>query len=146
MSPRDHASPPLLRPWELDAHVSLSDPAEIQVLPVDLGPVNDSEQPEALPHWAFLAEDERVRGLRFVRPPDRRRFVICRGALRVILGRPLETPPALVRFRPGPGGKPELAPEGGPDPAPRLRFTFWNSHNLALLAVSLGPEPRAAAE
>ena len=58
----------------------------------------------------------------------------------MILGRLLEIPPALVRFRPGPGGKPELAPDGGPDPAPRLRFNVTHSDDLALIAVSLGRE------
>ena len=65
----------------------------------------------ALPEWGCLSEDERTRGLRFVRPRDRRRFIICRGSLRMILGRLLAIPPERVAFRPGPGGKPELAPD-----------------------------------
>jgi 4'-phosphopantetheinyl transferase len=110
------------------------------VLPIDLGPIGESDRLEALPHWSHLSEEERARGRRFVRPRDGRRFVICRGTLRLVLGSLLEIPPARVSFRSGPGGKPELAPDGDPEAGPRLRFNVTHSDDLALIAVCIGRE------
>ena len=114
---------------------------EIRVLRVDLGPrASPDDDLAALPEWHCLSEDERIRGLRFVRPRDRRRFVICRGSLRMILGRLLTITPDRVVFRSGPGGKPELASTGdhaGPRPP---RFNVTHSDDLALIAMSLDRE------
>jgi 4'-phosphopantetheinyl transferase len=136
-----HSSPvPVFRDHDCETGFPPLVPAEVRVIPVDLGPIGETDLPDCLPLWAHLSEEERVRGLRFVRPRDRRRFVICRGTLRVILGRLLEIPPARVRFRPGPGGKPELAPGGEAEGLPVLRFNVTHSDELALIAVSLGRE------
>lgn len=140
MSTSASAPPPLFHDWQPQADVVPPAPDEIRVLRVDLGPLGDSDEPETLPHWAYLSEDERARGLRFVRPRDRRKFVLCRGALRAILGGILEVSPDLVRFRAGPGGKPELAPDGELTAPPRLRFNVTHSGDLALIAVSADRE------
>jgi 4'-phosphopantetheinyl transferase len=82
-----------------------------------------------------LAEDERVRAARFHFEKDRCRFVAARGALRAILGRYLRVPPARLRFRYGPHGKPALAAEFA---GSGLEFNVSHSHSLALLAVARG--------
>ena len=103
-------------------------PHEVRVLRVDLGPrASQDDDVSSLPEWHCLSEDERTRGLRFVRPRDRRRFIICRGSLRTILGRLLTVPPDRVLFHAGPGGKPELGQTGdhaSPRLAPVQRHAF----------------------
>jgi 4'-phosphopantetheinyl transferase len=140
MSPSIPPSRPMFCDFGPGADLTTPDHYEIRVLRVDLGPMGDTDRPDELPHWAHLSEEERVRGLRFVRPRDGRRFVICRGSLRLILGQLLEIPPGLVSFRSGPGGKPEFAASGGPEDPLRLRFNVTHSDDLALIALSGGRE------
>jgi 4'-phosphopantetheinyl transferase len=133
--------PPVLSDWQPDGDWSPMDLHEIRVLRVDLSSRGspDDDLP-ALPEWHCLSEDERARGLRFVRPRDRRRFVICRGSLRMILGRLLTMNPDRVMFQSGPGGKPELA-SGEDHVVPRPpRFNVTHSDDLALIAISLDRE------
>jgi 4'-phosphopantetheinyl transferase len=130
----------LLCDWHLDDDIPPLATLETRVLRVPLVAEGEDDHLEVLPVWRFLSDDERVRGLRFVRARDRRRFVICRGSLRIILGRLLNTSFEDLVFRSGPGGKPEL---GSPiDSAGRstLRFNVTHSHDMALVAVSLGRE------
>src|SRR5271166_5920224 len=109
MSFSDPHDPPVLSDWQPDGVWRPLDPHEIRVLRVELGPrASQDDDLAALPEWHCLSEDERTRGLRFVRPRDRRRFVICRGSLRMILGRLLTISPDRVMFCAGPGGKPDL--------------------------------------
>lgn len=82
-----------------------------------------------------LSDDERARAERFVAPDDRRRFVAARAALRELLGRYLERPPASVAFAYGPAGKPEL---DGDSNGPDLRFNVAHSGEVALYAVTIG--------
>jgi medium-chain acyl-[acyl-carrier-protein] hydrolase len=80
-------------------------------------------------------EEERERRLRF--PRDRERFVVCRGLLRVLLGRYLSRQPGRLHFAYGAHGKPVLADGaavGG------LRFNVAHSEGLALVAVARGRE------
>jgi 4'-phosphopantetheinyl transferase len=86
------------------------------------------------PEWAWLTQEERARAERLVRPRDGRRFVVCRGALRAIVGGLLGLAPDEVRFRAGPGGKPVLSPDGGGG-RPPLHFNVTHSGELALVAV-----------
>ena len=141
MSSLDPHDPPVLSDWQPDGVWRPLDPHEIRVLRVDLGPrAGQDDDLAALSEWNCLNEDERTRGLRFVRPRDRRRFIICRGSLRMILGRLLTISPDRVEFRSGPGGKPELASPGvRPDLEPP-RFNVTHSDDLALIAVSLNRE------
>lgn len=57
----------------------------------------------------ILAPDEIARASRFYFEDDRRRFVKCRLALRILLGGYLEIQPAEIRFQYEKNGKPEIA-------------------------------------
>jgi 4'-phosphopantetheinyl transferase len=127
--------------WPPDGDLARPGGDEVRLLRVDLGPRDGrDDEPRSFPEWALLAEDERARALRFVRPRDRRRFAICRGALRMILGRLLDRPAEGLVFRAGRGGKPDLAPSGDPGGRSSLRFNVTHSDDLALVAVCLGRE------
>lgn len=78
------------------------------------------------------AERERAAGFRFER--DRRRFTLCRGLLRTLLGNYLSIEPRDVEFRLGLHDKPELD-----SPAtPRLEFNLSHSDEAALFAFAAG--------
>ena len=83
----------------------------------------------------ILARDEVARACRFHFEDDRRRYIKCRGALRILLGCYLETPPADIRFQYENNGKPEIAL---PHDFRGLRFSVSNSGGLALIAVGSG--------
>jgi 4'-phosphopantetheinyl transferase len=84
-----------------------------------------------------LSPDERARADRFVIERVRRRFVACRGALRMILGRYTGQAPERLRFLYGDYGKPVLAPSAG---IADLHFNVSHSEELALVAVARGRE------
>jgi 4'-phosphopantetheinyl transferase len=111
------------------------------VLIVELGPRDHGDEDlDAFPELQLLSAEERERAARFVRPRDRRRFLVCRGALRQILGQVMGESSERVEFHAGPGGKPELAQGRRPaSPAP-IRFNVSHSADLALIAVSGGQE------
>ena len=114
---------------------------EVRVLRVDLAARESNDDDSSLlPEWGVLDEAERARAVRFVRPRDRRRFIICRGALRLVLGQLVGGPPAAITFRFGRGGKPELAGPRPPGNVPLLHFNVSHSDDLALIAVSLDGE------
>lgn len=109
---------------------------EVLVFRVDLDAGPEGDDFRRLAAWRDLAADERARAERLVRARDGRRFVLCRAALRAILGGLLQVEPAAVAFEAGPGGKPMLArPDGRP-----CRFNVTHSGDLALIAVSWGRE------
>ncbi|MEK7277570.1 MAG: 4'-phosphopantetheinyl transferase superfamily protein [Chloroflexota bacterium] len=83
---------------------------------------------------SILSADERARSDRFHFRRDRERFIVCRGALRIILGRSLGIEPEAVRFQYGPNGKPGLAHDTS------LRFNVSHSREAALIAVARGTE------
>jgi 4'-phosphopantetheinyl transferase len=85
----------------------------------------------------LLSADEEARAGRFHFPKDRERFVACRGALRLLLGRYLSLTPEQLRFQYGASGKPALAGEGG---RTGLRFNVAHSEGWALIAVTRGRE------
>jgi 4'-phosphopantetheinyl transferase len=87
-------------------------------------------EPSALDE-ALLDDDERARSMRFVRPPDRRRFVLAHAALRLFLARCLDIHPAAVRYENGVHGKPRLAPG-----LPSLEFNLSHSGGLGVVAVA----------
>ncbi len=82
---------------------------------------------------AGLSDDEKRRAEAFLFDQDRRRFIACRSAVRMILGRYLGSRPSDVRFRYGPYGKPRLDRNG---PGAPLHFNVSHSEHLALVAVS----------
>jgi 4'-phosphopantetheinyl transferase len=80
----------------------------------------------------WLSEDELSRAATFVFEQHRRRFVVCRGALRAILAGYLRVPPKDVTFRYGRQGKPYL---DGARHGTGLSFNTSHSDDLALIAV-----------
>lgn len=85
----------------------------------------------------LLAEDEHVRAREFIFQKDHDRYVAVRGWLRRLCGAYLQEDPAALRFRYGAAGKPALAANIGDID---LRFNVSHTHDLALLAFSLGRE------
>jgi 4'-phosphopantetheinyl transferase len=132
---------PSLSDWRHDVVLPAVHATEIRILAVDLRARDHADTDlSAYREWAILCGEERARAARFIRPRDGRRFLLCRGALRIILAQLLATAPEHVVFRGGLGGKPELDP-GGPGAADRsLRFNVSHSDELALIAVSRGRE------
>jgi 4'-phosphopantetheinyl transferase len=102
---------------------------EVRVVRFSCGAAVDDR--EAL--LALLDKDERGRAAQFSRERDRNVFVEGHAMTRMVLGRCLGEPPAALRFRYGPYGKPELA-EGRQD----LRFNLTQSSDRGMLAISLG--------
>lgn len=80
--------------------------------------------------WPVLSPDEQARAQRFRFEPDRNRYVLSHGALRLLLGRYLNLKPTEIVFRRGDHGKPAL------DHDSDLRFNLSTSHQMALLAVT----------
>jgi 4'-phosphopantetheinyl transferase len=83
-----------------------------------------------------LSADERARADRFLFYRDRRRFIVGRGALRILLGSYAEFEPSFLQLGQGEYGKPLLKnpPPGG------LRFNISHSGGLGLFAFVKGRE------
>jgi 4'-phosphopantetheinyl transferase len=79
-----------------------------------------------------LAPDERMRAGGFRCESDRRRFIVCRGCLRLFCAAYLGKNPSDIRFCRGRWGKPEL-----PETVSRVRFNVSHSGEVALLAFAL---------
>ncbi|MBZ5526353.1 MAG: 4'-phosphopantetheinyl transferase superfamily protein [Acidobacteriia bacterium] len=126
-----------LVPWSLPpSSLSLS-PGDLHVwrFPLDLPP--SSFQILA----SSLLPGEIARARRFVFASDHDHFIAARGALRLLLGSYLRTPPAEVSLLKGPHGKPFLPPPSARGAeAPDLRFNLSHSHGLALCAFALRSE------
>jgi len=90
---------------------------------------------EQLVHLLSWDERQRARRLRFER--DWKRFIVCRGVLREILGTYLGKSPETIGFNYGPQGKPYLkVPEG--QTAGLVHFNVSHSSGLAIYALGLG--------
>jgi 4'-phosphopantetheinyl transferase len=90
----------------------------------------DSATASSVPRdWLDDTERTRAAGFRFER--DRRRFVDRRAFLRRVLAGYLGVEPNAIRYRRGPGGRPELDPRRG------ISFTTSHADGLAVVAVSL---------
>lgn len=68
-------------------------------------------------------------------PALRRQYAVTRGALRLLLGRYLDMPPALCRYTTGRYGKPALI-----EPRLGLHFNVAHSGGQALIAITRGTE------
>jgi len=77
-----------------------------------------------------LSADERERAARFHFAVDRRRWQVCRGLLRSLLGNYMEATPEELVFRYGPRGKPYLVPVA----AAKMEFSVAHAANQALFA------------
>lgn len=132
-------SPPTLRTYQPGVEPSRPEEGETRVYRVALDARETGDAFAEAPEWAWLTAEERARARRLVRPRDGRRFVLCRGALRVIVGGLLGREPGAVEFRAGPGGKPTLPP-GETRGQPPWHFNVSHSSDLALIAVSRSRE------
>jgi 4'-phosphopantetheinyl transferase len=83
--------------------------------------------------FATLAPGEQTRANRCLRPRDRDRFVVARGALRTILATYLNRPATSLAFRYGAQGKPALQADSTEDD---LSFNLSHSNDMALYAVA----------
>jgi 4'-phosphopantetheinyl transferase len=91
-----------------------------------------------VPGWprdSELPASERERAGRFGDARRRGRWTASRWALRGVLARYLDQPPAAIELRVAEGGKPALAA-----PATDLRFNLSHSGELAMVAVAAGRE------
>ena len=79
----------------------------------------------------LLDEAERQRAGALLAASHRRRYVAAHGAARVIIGSHLGAPPAQLRWRRGPHGKPELA-----GPWTGVQVSLSHSGGLAALSAS----------
>lgn len=82
----------------------------------------------------ILSLDERQRAERFYFEPDKKKFIACRGLLRIILSRYLNLAPDRLEFTYALQGKPELNNTVREE---RLCFNVSHSHNLAVYAIAL---------
>lgn len=87
--------------------------------------------PEAARLAQLLDETEHAEILRLRQPKDRQRLCLRRGLRRIVVGRYLDLPPALLRFGRGPHGQPLLS---------GLAFSSSCSGNWLLLALTQGAE------
>lgn len=83
----------------------------------------------------LLAGEERARAASFVLPLHRRRFAVCRGLLRRLLGAYAGTPPEEIQFGYGDHGKPFLTEPAGLE----IHFNASHSEDAALLAFARCP-------
>ncbi len=125
--------PPTVHPWASPPNDLVLTSADVHVWRASL--YLPLERVFALEQ--ILAQDERQRADRFVRPEDRTRFIVGRGLLRSILGCYLSTDPGKLKFYDSPFGKPALAHESKP---PVIRFNLSHAGGLALYAVAAGRE------
>lgn len=81
-----------------------------------------------------LSLDERQRAERFYFERDKKKFIACRGLLRIILSRYLKVEPQKLEFAYSPQGKPEL---NNIDTEEKLCFNVSHSQGLAVYAIAL---------
>jgi 4'-phosphopantetheinyl transferase len=94
----------------------------------------DASQIEVLRR--VLSDDELVRADRFKFSEPRSRFIVCRAALRCLMGHVLECDPATIRFSYGSHGKPQWAGRENSTETP-IEFSVSHSADLALIAIAL---------
>lgn len=97
---------------------------------IQLWPILLAASPEVEARlWTLLRPEEQERARRFATAALTSRFVLCRGALRSLLGQQLGQPAEQIVFASGPQGKPFVA-------GSELCFNLSHSQELALLATS----------
>ena len=79
-----------------------------------------------------LSKDEQSKANRFHFERHRRRYVVCRGILRKLIGGYLRQEPSYIRFQYEPMGKPVLDKGSGEG----LQFNLSHSEGVALLALT----------
>lgn len=103
--------------------------ADIAIFHVDLIP-DQGREAEAL---TWLDGEERSRWQRFQAPVAKRRYVLCRAALRAILCRQIGCPNKSLAFQAAEHGKPFALIEGQPV---SISFNVSHSGNHGLIAVA----------
>jgi 4'-phosphopantetheinyl transferase len=83
----------------------------------------------------LLSADEQARANRYHQQKDRERFIISRGALRILLGLYLKMPPAEIVFETGTSKKPFVRPADLAD----LHYNTTHSGNYILIGVANTP-------
>ena len=106
---------------------AVADVPALQIWRANLAAVAPEEARLAL----LLDETEHAEILRLHQPKDRQCMRLRRGLRRIVLGRYLDLPPALLRFGRGPQGQPLLS---------GLTFSSSRSGNWLLLALTHGAE------
>ncbi len=101
---------------------------ELWIVPLGLPPAGAARCLEV------LDPAERARASRLREGPGRTAWVAAHAALRALLGAALGCPPAAVRWRAGPQGKPLLDPMHGTG----LHFNLSHAESLALIALHRG--------
>ncbi len=94
---------------------------------------------------AVLDDAERSRADGFGHALHRRRFIAVHGAARVIIGQHLGVPPARIRWRRGPHGKPEVAAPPEPASPPAAGSPFADTPARAGVHISLSHSGELAA-
>lgn len=116
--------------WKTPPADLLLPPGEIHVWRAAL----ESADPRALAACRkVVSSEERQRAERFHFERHRLRFTLCRGLLRMLLGRYLATAPEGIEFVHGEHGKPGI---GAPPSGRPLGFNLAHSRQLALFAFS----------
>jgi 4'-phosphopantetheinyl transferase len=110
---------------------TLPDPREVHLWFVELS----ASAPVVRECFRTLSADERERTSRFRFEHLRTEFSLCRGMLRLLLGRYLAVEPRRLRFAYGAKGKPQLASPSSP-----LQFNLAHSGILAAYAFTVGCE------
>lgn len=82
--------------------------------------------------YPLLSEDEKARSARLIIPVVRNRFILARGAMRVLIADAVSCTPEALQFVYGVHGKPALrnCPDSG------VQFNISHSAGMALLAVN----------
>jgi 4'-phosphopantetheinyl transferase len=112
-----------------DTDVSFPDDRLVEFYQIDLNPPAEAIQA----YRQILSPSEQARADRYVTSNLTRRSIVCRGALRRILGAVLGVPPAEVKFRLGPHGKPSLDTD---DPSLLREFNVSHTGDLAVIAIA----------
>ena len=82
--------------------------------------------------YALLDADERRRADAYLRPRDRRRYIVAHAAARSVVGAHLGVPAERIRWRIGSNGKPQVV-------LPRNGIEVNLSHSGGLSAIALSP-------
>lgn len=110
---------------------SIVDPVSLEKDRIHVWRVGLEADDRALAEMRKLLDDyEQSRADRFKFEKHRRRFIVGRFALRTLLGKYLDRDPASLSYEYSGHGKPSLG-------ACELSFNLSNSHELALVAVTL---------
>jgi len=113
-----------IKNWAIPTELSVPNEKQLHLWRIDLEETDEELE-------TVLSEDEQARVARFQHEQDRNRFIKARGAMRLLLGCYLATPPEELVFVYGPHGKPFIA-----SPASVLTFNISHTGNMALLGVS----------